>query len=370
MGKKGENIYKRKDGRWEARYLKMNRSDGTTHYGYCYGKTYSEAKKKVAQVRLDQMENCYEMQSKKRKNFTGYCDEWLLLKRSRVKSSTLIKYRNILEKHIKPELGKYFPETFTEIQLEKFSYELLHEKQLSTKTVKDILVVVHSVLMYAKKQNSAVRITEVVYPTGPVKEMRVLSCEEQKRLKNYLLTDMDTCKFGVLLALSTGLRIGELCALMWHDISLREQTLQVNKTMQRLQSTEQTGIVRTSIVVDRPKSSNSSRVIPLNQELVTLCRVWQAQTPDAYVLTGKENIFMEPRTLQYRMARYTKECSLEGVHFHTLRHSFATRCVEVGFELKSLSEILGHSSPKITLERYVHSSLELKRKNMNKLNGL
>lgn len=76
---------------------------------------------------------------------------------------------------------------------------------------------------------------------------------------------------------------------------------------------------------------------------------------------------MEPRTLQYRLAKYTKECGLEGVHFHTLRHTFATRCVEVGFEIKSLSEILGHATTTITLDRYVHSSIELKRNNMSKL---
>ena len=76
---------------------------------------------------------------------------------------------------------------------------------------------------------------------------------------------------------------------------------------------------------------------------------------------------MEPRTLQYRLKKHTKECGLDGVHFHTLRHTFATRAVEVGFEIKSLSEILGHASVTITLDRYVHSSLELKRDNMKKL---
>ena len=90
------------------------------------------------------------------------------------------------------------------------------------------------------------------------------------------------------------------------------------------------------------------------------------QSPTAFVLTGTSD-YMEPRTLQYRMEKYTAECGLEGVHFHTLRHTFATRCVEVGFEIKSLSEILGHANTTITLERYVHSSMELKRHNMNKL---
>ena len=98
-----------------------------------------------------------------------------------------------------------------------------------------------------------------------------------------------------------------------------------------------------------------------------LCRRFCPEDPSAYILTGSPVRFIEPRSLQYRMAHYVKDCGLEGVHFHSLRHSFATRCVEVGFEIKSLSEILGHASPQITLERYVHSSIELKRENMNKL---
>ena len=174
----------------------------------------------------------------------------------------------------------------------------------------------------------------------------------------------------------SGLRVGEICALRWSDISLSHRTISVRQTMQRLKDTEnventesqESGENRkTKILISAPKSNTSVRVIPLNRELTELCRKWKPLNPKAYVLTGEEKRYMEPRTLQYRMERYTKACGLEGVHFHTLRHSFATRCVEAGFEMKSLSEILGHSSPRITLERYVHSSLELKRENMDRL---
>ena len=105
----------------------------------------------------------------------------------------------------------------------------------------------------------------------------------------------------------------------------------------------------------------------MNQDIEKLCNKWRADDPEVYVLTGKAGCFLEPRTLQYRMRQYTKDCDLKNVHFHTLRHSFATRCVEAGFEIRSLSEILGHSSTRITLECYVHSSMNLKRKNMEKL---
>ena len=199
--------------------------------------------------------------------------------------------------------------------------------------------------------------------------MRVLSREEQARFVSYLLEDMDTCKFGVLLALFTGVRIGELCALQWGKFSLKEQTIRIDATLQRLRDTSAVGSARTRIVISTPKSDTSVRTIPVTDYTAELCGKMNPHSSAAYVLTGTEN-HMEPRALQYRMEKYTRECGLEGVHFHTLRHTFATRAVEVGFEIKSLSEVLGHATTTITLDRYVHSSLILKRDNMKKLNAV
>ena len=135
--------------------------------------------------------------------------------------------------------------------------------------------------------------------------------------------------------------------------------------MQRLKDVDR-GDNRTKVMIGTPKSRCSVRVIPMSGQLAELCRRMRCLNDRAYILTGGER-YIEPRTLQYRLKKYTAECGLEGVHFHTLRHTFATRAVEAGFEIKSLSEILGHSTTRITLDRYVHSSLELKRSNMNKL---
>ena len=136
--------------------------------------------------------------------------------------------------------------------------------------------------------------------------------------------------------------------------------------MQRLQNTNADAESKTRIIVGAPKSEMSQRTIPLTEQAAELCGRMNPQSKAAYILTGTDK-FMEPRTLQYRLEKYTRDCGLEGVHFHTLRHTFATRCVEVGFEIKSLSEILGHASTTITLDRYVHASIDLKRDNMNKL---
>ena len=152
-----------------------------------------------------------------------------------------------------------------------------------------------------------------------------------------------------------------------HNKGITDKVIFVRHTMQRLKNLNPASEERTRIITGVPKSGRSVRMIPMNQDIEKLCNKWRADDLEAYVLTGKAGYFLEPRTLQYRMRQYTKDCDLKNVHFHTLRHSFATRCVEAGFEIRSLSEILGHSSTRITLECYVHSSMNLKRKNMEKL---
>lgn len=364
---KGENIFKRKDGRWEARYIKGHDSSGKIKYGFCYGKTYKEAKDKAAKCKTAVAIGTPPPQRGCRKSFSVYCDEWLHSRRQYVKDSTYVKYDTILNRHIKPKLGSIYPFAFTTGLIESFSRELLCLEGFSPKTVKDILVVLASILKFAEKQHPGTfPIVEVVYPKDIRKEMRVLSREEQSRLVRYLLEDMDECKFGVLLALLTGMRIGEVCALKWEAVNLPEQTIHIGATLQRLQDPDRTGDAKTKLVVGLPKSGKSLRTVPLTGQAAELCLKMHPGDEDSYLLTGTRKC-MEPRLLQRRLKKYVTECSLEGVHFHTLRHTFATRCVEVGFEIKSLSEILGHSTTAITLDRYVHSSMELKRSNMKKL---
>lgn len=366
MSKKGENIYKRKDGRWEARYIKSYGADKSAKYGYCYGKTYREAKDKANAARIELGDGERAKHDECRKKIASLCDEWLRLKRSKVKDSTYVKYDTIIENHIKPRMGNYFPSSLTSLDAEQFAYDLVHKYELSAKSARDILTVLHAVLSYAEKHSSYVCKIDMIYPKTEKREMRVLSREEQARFTEYLLQDMDNCKFGTLFALLTGLRIGEVCAMHWRDISLTDGVVYVRSTMQRIKDLDHQSGEKTKIIISDPKSFSSARAIPLSRFAFEICEKFQAD-PNAYILTGEKDRYTEPRVLQYKMKQYTKACSLSGVHFHTLRHSFATRCVEVGFEIKSLSEVLGHANPQITLDRYVHSSLELKRENMIKL---
>lgn len=317
------------------------------------------------QSRFEICERNYDSPADTTHCFAYYCDEWVRSCSGRLKESTRSCYETILTRHIKPKLGcNTLPDISTK-RIETFSDELIAQG-LSPKTVRDILALLHSILKFTEIQYpNLISTTEIIYPRSSRKEARVLTRLEQKRLVAYLMDNMDSCKLGVFLAISTGMRIGELCALRWENISLDDETIRITAALQRIKSQCEDGR-RTKIIIDTPKSSTSVRTIPLTDTSVKLCKIMDPQKPSAFLLTGNES-YMEPRTLQYRLGKYTEECGLRDVHFHTLRHTFATRCVEAGFEMKSLSEILGHANTTFTLNRYVHSSIELKRYNMRKL---
>ena len=196
--------------------------------------------------------------------------------------------------------------------------------------------------------------------------MRVLNKTEEGRLIQILTASEDRYKLGVLICLCTGIRIGELCALQWKNVSFSEKTLRIECTMQRLQYENEDSTTKTRVIITEPKSFAALRTIPLPDFLLERMKPYH-ESPNAFLLSGECKKYIEPRTMQNRFKSYLMESEIDDANFHALRHTFATRCVEIGFDIKTLSEILGHSSVKITLDKYVHSSLELKRNNMEKL---
>lgn len=166
----------------------------------------------------------------------------------------------------------------------------------------------------------------------------------------------------------TGMRIGEVCALKWKDILLDEHCIFIESTMQRLKS-DNKEFAKTEVIITSPKSNSSTRTIPIPDNLYEILKKHRC-SGEAYLLTGNSLRFLEPRTLQNHFKSALKICGINDANFHALRHTFATRCVEIGFDVKSLSEILGHASVNITLNKYVHPSMELKQKNMNRISDL
>ena len=373
MARTGENIYKRKDGRWEARYIVSYKENGKAQYKSLYARTYSEVKSKLLKAQTKNQFSLTEGKAKDTEKYEYWLDEWLRVKKMSVKESTYIRYKNSIENHIKPELGKYPINKISTPLIEKFISNKLQNGKvdgsggLSLKTVSDILVVIKETFKYAQSFG-VIGICSFDWVTLKKnnQEMRVLSILEEQQLLAILLKDFDLYKLGVFICLYTGIRIGELCALQWKNISLNEKTMKIEKTMQRLQRDDNDSLQKTRIIVTEPKSFAALRTIPLPDFVIETITPF-VSSPNSYVLSGECKVVVEPRTMQNRFKSYLYEVQINDANFHSLRHTFATKCIEAGFDVKTLSEILGHSSVKIKLDKYVHSSMQLKRSNMEKL---
>lgn len=373
MSKRGENIYKRKDGRWEGRYIKFYGGDGKAKYGYIYGKTYGDVKARLCNIQ-NELKLGIHLQSRNTSQlYSEFLTAWLRSVRINVKESTYMRYKQLIDKHISPVLGRYQLSKISGELIERFvdgklKYGRLDGKGgLSPKMVTDIITLIKSSMAYASYNGFFIccNLSKLSVKKNE-KEMRVLTTQEQKKLTCTLLSETDLTKLGILLSLYTGIRVGELCALRWENLSVQNKTLRVRETMQRIQCDETTEKSKTKIIITEPKSKCSIRDIPLPDFLIEITGKFQG-SPKSFVLTGDENRYIEPRTMQNRFQCYVKQSGIQQTNYHSLRHTFATRCIEVGFEIKSLSEILGHANVNITLNRYVHSSFDLKCNNMNKL---
>lgn len=375
MSRKGENIYKRKDGRWEGRYIKSRSPSGKAIYGYVYAKTYREVKDKLYAAVHSIKENNVLTDQHNSDVFESVALEWFQNKKLHVKESTSNKYYNLLYSYVLPSFGKKQISSITCDFIESQCDELSVSggklgTGLSKKTIADVLSVIRNIMRFAARKGQIVSCDPFsIQIKHPIQEMRVLSRSEQDTLCKYLCEDIEPCNIGILLSLFTGIRVGEICALRWEDISFSEQTIFVHQTMQRLQDRSSSEGRKTKVVITTPKSACSIRTIPIPENLLSILKSYK-EVSAGYLLTNSDQSYIEPRTMQNRFKRVLKNCSIENANYHSLRHTFATRCIELGFDIKSLSEILGHASVNITLNRYVHPSLELKRANMQRLSVL
>jgi len=357
MSKKGLNIYRRKDGRYEGRYADGYLPNGKIKYRSIYGRTYTEVKERLLKIKAGIPVVSKESGLTVKKLFT----EWLSAKFIKTKASTYANYAFKVEKYLIPAFGN--------LKIEKLSpkhiYDFIFEKQksgLSNKYISDIIIVLKNMTRYASKIHHCINnISDVELPKKEKHELNLLTKAEQNHLKSTLLKDMNLIKLSVITAFYTGIRIGELCGLKWSDINFHNNTLMIERTVQRVKSNKPDS--RTELTVTLPKSNSSIRTIPLPSFLADMLKLYKPSDMSVYIITGSSNI-PEPRTMQYRFRSILEKSGIRIINFHTLRHMFATNCIELGFDVKTLSELLGHSSVEITLNRYVHSSMERKKKCM------
>lgn len=421
MARHGENIRKRKDGRWEGRYLAYSEEKEKWLYRSVYGRTYEEAREKLyfwknslkesaaGRTKVMAAEDIREKRGVESKAEIGgtvaiggtdgkaetggtggnggkengegsYCrenpenkraaieiyfeavaEEWLAKVRLARKTSTYIKYWLIYK--------NYLEKQFRNMEISLVTDQTVQEKipaSLSESTGKSVYCVLNQILKYASEKY-ALRLMPLKrqIPYMPKRTVETFSRKEQSELFAVLYQEKDVFKTAILLCLYTGLRLGELCALKWEDIDMENQLIAVRRTVQRLYVEGHT--TKTVLLETAPKSASSRREIPLPSAVFALLKALQEENKKEYVFGWDKPV--EPRTMQNHFKRILKKAGLSDKNFHALRHTFSTNCIEGGTDVKSLSELLGHSDVQITLNRYVHPSMDTKRRHLDALVG-
>lgn len=303
----------------------------------------------------------------------SWLNEWLNnYVKTANKPRTYERYSQIVKVHILPLLGDYELIDLTPIVLQKFISTLFNGgnkrtgKGLSPNFVKSVISVLQNSLKTAHILGLIPEYTadKIKRPKIVEKQVECFSVAEQKKIEQYVLESKKSKLKGIVLCLYTGLRIGELLALTWDDIDFQKGRLAVTKTCHD-------GNVngKHCIIVDTPKTETSYRYIPLSKPLLAILKDLKKESESNYVVSDKADpVFV--RSYQRTFELLLKRLNIPHKGFHALRHTFATRAIECGMDVKSLSEILGHKNATITLNRYAHSLWEHKSEMMDKLGKL
>ena len=390
MSKKKANgegsISKRSDGRYMARYTVNGKRRAI------YGATHEEVRTKLNEVLNDIAKGTY---ISPQKDTVGmWLKEWLVTYAlPTVKQSTYISYEGYVRIHLEPELGNIKLTALTTEQIQRFFNKKHRGYQgktgLSPKTLKNMYNMFNATLEQAVINNRLIRnpLRGVKLPSVTKKEIDVLSAEEQALLQKAASSSAELPAFGVIFTLSTGVRLGELIGFQWGDINTKKHSIRVRRTVGRLQKVDEDGNLAvkepgkatTEIVIRSPKSITSQREIPLFDELwdgLMEYRSRQSEMFDAFGIDFNSNTHIfsmptgkvyDPRTYEDLFKRTLKAAELPGINFHALRHTFATRALEAGMDIKVLSSILGHAQASTTLNLYAHALPDHKRDSMEKM---
>ncbi len=384
MSKHGENIRFRGDGRWEARVITKDPASGKSIYKSLYGNTYQEVKQKKQtylsgslcfQAAHAQPQVRGEGEPKDSVSIrtdviflTAAC-QWLSFRASSLKESTYAHYDRMIRQYLLPELGELRLNQITSALLEDFLLRMRKQggrdgRALSGKTVSDVRGVLVQILNYANTQGWIAQVPQCASVPNRSPVITVMTRQEQQCLLQEILRERTLFGLGVLLSMYAGLRIGEVCGLQWKDVDRINATLKVRRTVMRISDLNSSD-ARTKIVVSVPKTDASYRTVPL-PSLVFQYLMQFYGDDDLYILTGRDKC-MEPRVCRDRFSRLLRRSGISHYSYHTLRHTYATRCIESGMDVKSLSEMMGHADVKITMQRYVHPSMDSKKEQVDRL---
>lgn len=367
MPRRGENIYKRKDGRWEGR---IQKPDGK--YQYVYAKTYKEIKEKKKNYQ-DYMKQPKIGLPDKTACASGLFESWLKGDLSNlVKPSTYENYYCCIQKYVLPFFEGLENDSLTESTAAQFVKSVKENDALSDSYKRKILAIFKTALREILKDSASFSLIMEAVKLPKIKNssVQVFSISEQRLIETEVLRSDDQKVLGILLCFYTGIRLGELCALRWSDFDFEAGTMSIIRTVSRTKNFQQNGN-KTTLLIGTPKSPKSIRKIPLPKFIPKSLKRLEAFSSNEsdFVLSGT-NIPLDPRTYQKLFKKILRNVEVKDRKFHAIRHTFATRALELGIDIKTLSELLGHSNVSITLNIYAHSLMEQKKIAMDKFNQL
>ena len=307
----------------------------------------------------------------RRMKYGIWLDEWFCnYIRPSSKRKTCERYSEIIEKRLKVKLGEYELDELTPLVLQRYITELIESgnmktgKGLAANSVNGIITVIQNSLKlaYALGTIKEYAADKIRRPKTKEKEVTCFTLSEQKKIERAALAGKKTKWLGIVVCLYTGLRIGELLALEWKDVDFQKGMLTVSKS--RHEGKDENG--RYAQIVESPKTVSSRRCIPLPKQILCELRMLKRKSRSVYVISNGESS-IPVRSYQRSFERLLKKLDIPHKGFHALRHTFATRALECGMDVKMLSELLGHKDPAVTLRRYVHSLMEQKKEMMNKV---
>jgi len=358
MAKQGDNIYKRKDGRYEGRYIKGYKANRVPLYGYVYGLTYEECKKKQEpfKIKYQRPQNAAGFTGA----FSDYAIIWLktTVRKKAIKPSTYGSYYRDIYNHIIPGFGEKLPHMLSEADIEDF-VDKLGEKGLSEGTIAKIMRRLSAII--GKAREAGIIVNDICKGIKTLRKKKKAITVLTRSAQQLLEQVCEQEKTGLLpiLALYTGMRVGEISALKWIDVDLEEGLIYVRKTAQRLSNYDEYE-TKTAICFGSPKTETSERVIAIPRKLISDLIEHRKKAVCEYVISCKGHI-AEPRVCQYRFESLLKKAGIERISFHSLRHTYATRCWEEGVDEKTLSDLMGHSSVEMTF-KYGSALVEHKKK--------
>jgi integrase len=362
MARRGENVYKRKDGRWEGRVLGK---DGK--YRYFYATSYRQVKEKIKNASEQQAVR----QVPKNTGAVELFDTWVRQVQPQVKPTTFENYESCIRRYVIPFFEQAPNKTISVKTVTAFVQHIEGTVSLSPTTKKKILTIFKTALRAGLKsmpQRAAI-LEAVVLPKTETKEVQVFSMAEQRQIETAVYQTTDTRALGIVLCFYTGIRLGELCALRWGDIDLEAGTMNICRTVSRTRCFEPGG-PKTMLLVGSPKSRKSARKIPLPAFLLQLIQQHWRNVPDHYYVVSGKEVPIDPRSYEKIYKNVLSFAGVKDRKFHAIRHTFATRALELGVDIKTISEILGHSGVSVTLNIYAHSMLEQKKKAIDKFNQM